>query len=106
MGSALRERPRVVVAQMVGLLVLFALGFLMGGALKSDPAPKTSAATQQRVKELEKDKRTSAAALRRAHRASVRQARTQRALRRRVRTDAARIRRFRRALARARRGGG
>ena len=105
MGTALRERPRVVVAQVLGLIAIFVIGFLLGGALKSDPEPKTPAAVQQRVKELENDKRTTSAALARAKRKQNRQARTERALRRRTRSDAARIRRFRRALARARRGG-
>lgn len=105
MGSALRERPRVVVAQVLGLIAIFVIGFLLGGALKSDPEPKTPAAVQQRVKELEKDKRTTSAALERVKRKQNRQARTERTLRRRTRSDAARIRRFRRALARARRGG-
>lgn len=104
MGTALREHPRVAVAQVLGVAALLAIGFFLGGALKSDPAPKTPAAVQQRVKELEKDKRTTSAALERAERTQTRQAKSNRALRRRVRSDAARIRRFRRALARARRG--
>lgn len=105
MGSAMRERPRVVAAQVLGLVALFVIAFLLGGALKSEPDSKGSAATQQRVKELEKDKRESSAALARAERTQTRQARTVRALRRRVRTDAGRIRRFRRVLKRARAGG-
>lgn len=104
MGTALRERPRVVAAQVLGLVAIFVIGFLLGGALKSDPAPGTPAAVQQQVKELEKDKRTSSAKLDRAKRTQTRQARTERGLRRRVRGDSARIARFRRALARARRG--
>ncbi|MEJ7715432.1 MAG: AAA family ATPase [Thermoleophilaceae bacterium] len=103
MGTALRERPRVVAVQVIGLLALVAIGFVLGGALKSDPAPRTPAAVQQRVKELEKDKRTTSAALDRAEGTQTRQAKTNRALRRRVRSDTARIRRFRRALTRARR---
>jgi len=103
MGTAIRERPRVVAVQVIGLLALVAIGFVLGGALKADPAPRTPAAVQQRVRELEKDKRTTSAALRRAEGARTRQAKTNRALRRRVRSDTARIRRFRRALTRARR---
>ncbi len=105
MGTAIRERPRVIAAQVLGLIAVLAIGFLIGRAGQSEPAtPRTPTAVQQRVRALEKDKRTSAAALRRSESARTRQARTERALRRRVRTDAARIKRFRRALARARRG--
>jgi hypothetical protein len=105
MGAAIRERPRIVVAQAVGVILLLAVGFGLGSALKSDPEPKTPAAVQRQLDELKQDKRTAQAALDRAERTQARQARANRALRRRARADQARISRFRRALARARRGG-
>ena len=105
MGGAIRERPRVVAAQVVGVVLLLGIGFLLGGALKSDPEPKTPAAVQSQLDDLKQDKRTGQSALDRAERTQTAQAKTNRALRRRVRVDAARITRLRRALARARRGG-
>jgi hypothetical protein len=102
MGTALRERPRVVMVQILGLIVLLAVGVVIGMAIKSDPAPKTPAAVQQRLDDLEAQRSTSQAALKRARQTRTRQARTIRTLRRQVRTDAARIARFRRALAKAR----
>jgi uncharacterized protein HemX len=105
MGAAIRERPRVVAAQVVGVVLLLAVGFVLGGALKSDPEPKTPAAVQAQLDDLKQDKRTSQAALDRAKQTQTRQAKATRTLRRRVRADSARIARLRRALARARRGG-
>jgi hypothetical protein len=101
--SALRERPRVVLARLFGVVVLLAIGFVLGGALKSDPAPKTPAPVQQQVRELKQDKRTLSAGLDRAERTQTRQARTNRDQARRLRAAAARERRLRRSLRRARR---
>ena len=52
--SALRERPRVVAAQVLGIVALLAIGFVLGGALKGDPEPKTPADVQQRLDRLER----------------------------------------------------
>jgi hypothetical protein len=101
--TALRERPRVVIVQVLALIALLAIGVVAGMALKSDPAPKTPPSVQRRLNTLEHEQRTNRAALARARRTDTRQARTIRTLRRRARTDAVRIARFRRALARANR---
>ena len=106
MGSALRERPRVVAAQAVGIVLLLVVGFLIGGAAKGDPEPKTPAAVQQRLDRLE---RTSArqerglkAAKARADKAEAATKRQARGYKRRLRRAASRERRFRAALRRAR----
>jgi hypothetical protein len=101
MMTALRERPRVVFVQVLGLIALLAVGVVVGMALKPDPSPKTPASVQRRLDGLESEQRTTKAALVRAERTQAGQARTIRVLRRRVRTDSVRIARFRRALAKA-----
>lgn len=103
MGTALRERPRVVVVQVLGLIALLAIGVVVGMALKSDPAPKTPASVQRQLDGLKAEQRTTQARLKRAQRTQAARTRTIRVLRRRVRTDSVRIARFRRALARANR---
>lgn len=106
MRSALRERPRVLAAQVLGVLVLLAVGFAIGGAAKSDPAPTTPPEVQQRLDRLE---RTSAgqekelkAEKQRADKAEAATKRQARGYKRRLRRAAARDVRFRRALRRAR----
>jgi hypothetical protein len=94
--SALRERPRVVVVQVLGLIALLAIGVVVGMALKPDPAPKTPASVQRQVRELRQGAAT-------ARRTQTRQARTIRTQGRGLRVQAARERRLRLALRRARR---
>jgi hypothetical protein len=98
--TALRERPRVVLVQVLGLILLLAVGVVAGMALKPDPAPKTPASVQRQVHDLRSQRAGDAAA---ARRTQARQARTIRVQRRQLRAQAVRERRLRRALARARR---
>ena len=104
--SAIRERPRVVAAQVAGVILLLVIGFLLGGAAKADPEPKTPAAVEQRLDRLE---RTTArqqeeikAEKTRADKAEAATRRQARGYQRRLRRAAVRERRFRAALRRAR----
>lgn len=106
MASALRERPRVIAAQVLGVVALLAVGFVLGGALKGDPEPKTPADVQQRLDRLERtsarQERELKAAQERADKAEAATKRQARGYQRRLRRAAARDVRFRRALRRAR----
>lgn len=106
MRRAWSEHPRVVVAQVVGLIVLVAVCIFIGMALKVDPQPKTPVAVQDRVSRLEREvrqNRNATAELERAKGAQQVRARQLRGLNRRLRLAAARERRLRLALRRARR---
>ena len=104
--SAIRERPRVVVAQVLGVVALLAIGFVLGGALKSDPEPKTPADVQQRLDSLERQNARLEGQLRdatrQADKAEAATKRQARGYQRRLRRAAVRERRFRAALRRAR----
>jgi len=104
--SAIRERPRVVAAQVLGVVALLAIGFVLGGALKSDPEPKTPADVQQRLDRLERQNARLESQLRdqtrRADKAEAAVKRQARVSKRRLRRTAVRERRFRAALRRAR----
>jgi len=104
--APLRERPRVVIAQVLGVVALLAVGFVLGGALKSDPEPKTPAAVEQRLDRLERQNTRLEAQLRdqtrQADKAEAATKRQARGYQRRLRRAAVRERRFRAALRRAR----
>jgi hypothetical protein len=104
--SALRERPRVVAAQVLGVIALLAIGFVLGGAVKGDPEPKTPADVQQRLDRLESQNTRLEGLLRaqtrRADKAEAATKRQARGYQRRLRRAAVRERRFRAALRRAR----
>ena len=104
--SALRERPRVVAAQILGIVALLAVGFVLGGALKGDPEPKTPADVQQRLDRLERttarQEKEIKAQKARADKAEAATKRQARGYQRRLRRAAVRERRFRAALRRAR----
>jgi hypothetical protein len=104
--SALRERPRVVAAQVLGVIALLAIGFVLGGALKGDPEPKTPADVQQRLDRLERTTARQQKEIRaekaRADKAEAATRRQARGYTRRLRRAAVRERRFRAALRRAR----
>ncbi len=108
MRSAIRERPRVVIAQVLGVVALLAVGFLLGGAAKGDPEPSTSPEVQQRLDRLESSgarlERQLKAQTERADKARAATRRQARGYERRLRRAAARIRRFRAALRQARGG--
>jgi hypothetical protein len=63
--SRVRERPRLVAAQVLAVLAIAAAGLLIGMALKGDEE-KVPVATQQRLERAERAARTSAAAARTA----------------------------------------
>ena len=99
-----RERPRLVVAQVLAIAVVAAAGVLIGMALKGDDT-KVPAATQQRLDRAERTARHLPAARADADRAratAARAGRRSRALARQNRRLRADLRRTRRALARAR----
>ena len=104
--GAIRERPRVVAAQVLGVIALLAIGFVLGGALKSDPDPAKDPGVQQRVERLERQNARMEGQLRdqtrRADRAEAATRRQARGYKRRLRRAAVRERRFRAALRRAR----
>ena len=104
--SALRERPRVVVAQLVGIVALLAIGFVIGGAVKSDPDPYDDPGVQQRIERLERSNARLERQLRdQTRQADAAQAATRRQARgynRRLRRSVARNRRLIAALRRAR----
>ena len=102
--GAIRERPRVVAAQVGAVILLLAIGFLIGGAVKGDSGE--SAALEQRVQRLERQNATLEGQLRdverRADTADAAARRQARGFKRRLRRAAVREVRFRRALRRAR----
>jgi len=102
--GAIRERPRVVAAQVGAVVVLLVIGFLIGGAVKDDSGD--SAALEQRVQRLERQNVRLQGQVRDAERrADTADAATRRQVRgfkRRLRRAAVREVRFRRALRRAR----
>jgi len=106
MGRAWAEHPRVVVAQVVGLILLVVVCVFIGMALKGDPQPKTPVAVQDRVSRLERkvrENRKASSELERAKGAQQVRSGQVRGLNRRLRSAAARERRLRLALRRARR---
>jgi hypothetical protein len=104
--SGIRERPRVVAAQVVGVILLLGIGFLLGGAAKGDAEPKTPAAVEQRLDRLERTSARQAQELKaekaRADKAEAATKRQARGFKRRLRRAQVRERRFRAALRRAR----
>jgi uncharacterized membrane protein YccC len=103
-----RERPRLVVAQVLAIAVVAAAGVLIGMALKGDDT-KVPAATQQRLDRAERSAAASATDARtlrterdRARASGDRARRRARALARSNRSLRSGLRRTRRALARAR----
>ncbi len=101
--GAIRERPRVVAVQVGAVILLLAIGFLIGVAAKGDSgAPEL----EQRVERLERQNSRLQGQLRDAERradgADVAAKRQVRGFERRLRRAAVREVRFRRALRRAR----
>lgn len=102
--SAFRERPRVIAAQVAGVILLLVIGFLLGGAAKGDT--KADPALTERVERLERQNVRLKGQLRdserQADKAEATTKRQARGFQRRIRRAAAREVRFRRALRRAR----
>jgi hypothetical protein len=104
-----RERPRLVAAQVLVVVAIAVAGVLVGMALKGDKT-KVPVATQQRLDRAERSARTSAAPLKtaradagKAHAAAARAGRRSRALARANRRLRADLRRARRAALKRRR---
>ncbi len=104
--SAIRERPRVVAAQVAGVILLLVIGFVAGGAVEGDTEPKTPVAVEQRLDRLERTGASQARELKaekaRADKAEAATERQARGFNRRLRRSAIRNRRLRAALRRER----
>ena len=96
----------MIAAQVLGVVALLAVGFVLGGALKGDPEPKTPADVQQRLDRLERtstrQERELTAEKQRADKAEAATKRQARGYQRRLRRASVCERRFRAALRRAR----